>query len=459
MSDYRILCIDDDADFLIGMRMQFRGRFDVVTAASIEDGLSALRAQGVDLVLLDVELGQESGIGGIGSIKSLDPAIDVAMLSGVRDPRVIVEAVRAGAVDYLVKPVEVEQVEAIIVRQSAARRVRERYDALVETQNTSGRRSSIVHRSQTVARVLKQAEQLKGHGANVLIVGETGTGKELLARYIHRLEGDPRRPFIAVNCAAIPEELIEAELFGAEAGAFTGSVKRRIGKFELADGGDIFLDEIASLKVGLQAKILRVLQEGEFTRLGGNETIRANFRVIAATNEELEQKVSRGDFRMDLYHRIRVIQLLLPPLRERAEDIPLLIEHFLSKYAKDGVRKRFSEGAMSRLTAYNWPGNVRELANVVQSLGILAQDEVIDEAVFPSWCLNGCGRTALKDSEPLPAAEATVGTLKEYMAKAERRYIEYALRACGGDKSRAARTLDMGRTTLYAKMKELGMSL
>ena len=219
------------------------------------------------------------------------------------------------------------------------------------------------------------------------------------------------------------------------------------------------MDEIASLKVGLQAKILRVLQEGEFTRLGGNETIRANFRVIAATNEELEQKVSRGDFRMDLYHRIRVIQLLLPPLRERAEDIPLLIEHFLSKHAKDGVRKRFSEGAMSRLTAYNWPGNVRELANVVQSLGILAQDEVIDEAVFPSWCLNGCGRTALKESEPLPAAEATVGTLREYIAKAERRYIEYALRACGGDKSRAARTLDMGRTTLYAKMKELGMSL
>ncbi len=270
MSDYRILCIDDDADFLIGMRMQFRGRFEVATAASIEEGLSALRGQSVDLVLLDVELGQESGIGGIGAIKSLDPAIDVAMLSGVRDPRVIVEAVRAGAVDYLVKPVEVEQVEAIIVRQSAARRVRERYDALVETQNTSGRRSSIVHRSQTVARVLKQAEQLKGHGANVLVVGETGTGKELLARYIHRLEGDPRRPFIAVNCAAIPEELIEAELFGAEAGAFTGSVKRRIGKFELADGGDIFLDEIASLKVGLQAKILRVLQEGEFTRLGAN---------------------------------------------------------------------------------------------------------------------------------------------------------------------------------------------
>lgn len=457
MGAFRILCVDDDADFLVGMRMQLEGHFDFASAGSIEEALAVIERGPVDLVLLDVELGRENGIEGIRVIRSAGCSVDIAMLSGQRDPKIVVDAIRAGAVDYIVKPVEVEELLAICERQAANRRVRERYDALVETQNSNGHRSSIIHNGASIARILKQAEQLRGHGANVLVVGETGTGKELLARYIHRLEGDARRPFIAVNCAAIPENLIEAELFGAEAGAYTGSFKRRIGKFELADGGDIFLDEIGALKPGLQAKILRVLQEGEFCRLGGNETIRACFRVIAATNEPLEEKVAHGDFRMDLYHRIRVIQLSMPPLRERAEDIPALICHFLSKFAKSGSPKRFSDGAMARLVAYPWPGNVRELANVVQSLTILAHDDVIDEAVFPSWCLNGCGSARPVETSRLPEVSAAVGALKDYIARAEKHYIEFALRACGGDKSKAARTLAMGRTTLYAKMKELGM--
>lgn len=457
MNAYRILCIDDDPDFLIGMKMQLRGTCDLATATSIDAGLASLRSQPADLVLLDVNLGMESGVEGVRALKAAVPSVDVAMLSGERGPKVVAEAIRAGAIDYLTKPFESEELQAVIERQAAARRMRERYDALVETQNANGHRSSIVHKSASIARVLAQAEQLRGHGANVLVVGETGTGKELLARYLHRLEGQVQRPFIAVNCAAIPENLIEAELFGAEAGAYTGATRRRIGKFELADGGDIFLDEIGSLNAGLQAKILRVLQEGEFCRLGGNETIRATFRVIAATNEPLEEKVARGDFRMDLYHRLRVIQLSMPPLRERPEDIPALVEHYLRKFARGAEPKRFSEGAMTKLMAYNWPGNVRELANVVQSLTILATGDTIDESIFPSWCLNGCGTTATTATVPSPTVEATVGTLREYIAKAEKQYIEHALRVCDGDKSRAARTLDLGRTTLYAKMKELGL--
>lgn len=457
MTIFRILCVDDDADFLIGMRMQLKGVFSVSTATSIEEGLLSLRKQLPDLVLLDVGMERESGIEGTRRIKAEFPEVDVAMLSGQRDPKVVVEAIRAGAVDYLTKPFEVEELQAIVERQAVARKVRERYVALVETQNADCCSEGIIHCGEGIARILRQAEQLKGHGANVLIVGETGTGKELLARYIHRIEADERRPFIAVNCAAIPENLIEAELFGAEAGAYTGALKRRIGKFELADGGDIFLDEVGALNPGLQAKILRVLQEREFSRLGGNEMIRADCRVIAATNEPLEERVANGEFRMDLYHRLRVIQLRMPPLRERAEDIPALVQHFLKKFAKEGKTKQVSAEAMARLMAYHWPGNVRELANVVQSLTILAPGERIDETHFPSWALNDCRRTDEQEDVGLPMIDGGVGALYEYIARAERHYIEFALRANKGDKSKTAKVLQVGRTTLYGKMKELGM--
>ncbi len=454
----KILCIDDDTDFLISVRMQLRETYAVSTAGSIEEGIIALRRDAVDLVLLDVGLGDEDGIEGIRRICHAHPSANIAMLSGRRDPKTVVGALRAGAVDYLTKPIDRDELEAIITRQEQTRRVRERYAALVETQNCDDHRKHIIYTGDVIHQVLAQADQLKGHQANVLIVGETGTGKDLLARYIHRREGDSARPFIAVNCAAIPENLLEAELFGSEPGAYTGSVKRRIGRFELADGGDIFLDEIGALKLDLQAKILRVLQEGEFCRVGGNETIRADFRVISATNDLLEERVSRGEFRMDLYHRLRVIQLAMPPLRERIEDIPALVDHFLSQFVVHDVVKRMSAGAMGRLMAYHWPGNVRELANVVQSLTILAPGEVIEESIFPSWALNGCGSPACDgDHVPLPQQHATVATLKAYVARAERHVIEQTLHVVSGDKSKAAKRLEIGRTTLYAKMKELGM--
>lgn len=458
MSIHHILCIDDDRDFLVSMQLMLKGKFTVATAMTIEEGKESLRTQPADLVLLDVGLGCENGIEGIRRLKTDFPDTDVAMLSGQRDPKTVVESVRAGAIDYLTKPFEVEELEAIVERQAVARRMRERYEALVQTQNVDGATKGIIYKSEPVARILKQAEHLKGHGANILIVGETGTGKELLARHIHLLEGNMQRPFVAVNCAALPENLIEAELFGAEAGAYTGSVKRRIGKFELADSGDIFLDEVGVLKPGLQAKILRVLQEHEFCRLGGNETIHTNFRVIAATNEPLEEKVACGDFRMDLYHRIRVIQLTMPPLRDRLEDIPALVDNCLKRFAKDGVVKHLSSNAMARLMAYHWPGNVRELNNVIQSLTILAPGDVIDESHFPVWAMNGCGAPAAAVlPTQLPTVDIEIGALSDYIARAERQYIDFALRTCGGDKTKAARELKLGRTTLYGKLKDLGM--
>ena len=459
MKNYKILCVDDDEDFLANMRLKLYGFFSVLTANSVEQGIAVIKTSMVDLVLLDMSIGGESGLEGIRRFKSADSTVDVAFLSGQKDPRIIVDGVRAGAIDYLTKPFAIEELQAIVEKQMAARHMKERYDALVDAQNSSGSDVGIIYRSAAIGGILSQADQLKGHGANVLIVGETGTGKELLARYIHRIEGGTHRPFIAVNCAAIPENLIEAELFGVEPGAYTGALRRRLGKFELADGGDIFLDEIGSLKADLQTKILRILQEHEFCRVGGNETIEADFRVIAATNDALEERVSRGEFRMDLYHRLRVIQFTMPPLRDRTEDIAPLVDHFLRRFSKNGVVKRFTQEAMSRLMAYHWPGNVRELANVVQSMNILSSGERIDESVFPPWVLNGCTNGASSGELNLPTVELTVGALREYVARAERQYIQHALKVCNGDKSKAARSLNLGRTTLYGKMKELGIMM
>ncbi|MBT3181136.1 MAG: sigma-54-dependent Fis family transcriptional regulator [Deltaproteobacteria bacterium] len=457
MPRYKILCIDDDRDFLISLSLQLRDDYKVMTSESIDQGLQKLKEGMVDLVILDVNLGYEDGIEGIGRIKQQFPDLDIVMLSGNRDPKTVVNAIREGAVDYLTKPFDTDALTAIIERERKNKQIREKYEALVETQNSCSEHSEIIFKSQAIQRLLNQAGQLVGHHANVLIVGETGTGKELLARYIHRQEGDSSRPFVAVNCAAIPEQLLETELFGSEVGAYTGAVKKRIGKFELADQGDIFLDEIGALRLDLQAKILRVLQNGEFCRLGGNEMIRVNFRVVAATNEALEEKVSRGEFRMDLYHRIRVIQLSLPSLRSRVEDIAVLTNYALNKFSKDGVVKKMTHGAHARLMAYHWPGNVRELMNVVHSLTILAPNDLIDESVFPSWAMNGCSDITEDSPERLPPIDHTVCTLKEYVSRAERSYIEHSLNLFSGDKSKTARFMDVGRTTLYNKMKDLGM--
>lgn len=452
-----ILCIDDDADFLTSVKLTLKDSYDIFTASTIAEGIGILGKQRTDLVLLDVGMGNENGIEGIRRIKEASPRVDVVMLSGMRDPKAVVESIRAGAFEYLTKPFDRDELEAVIAKLQVTWGVRERYDALLEECDVQRRKKEFVHISVAVSRLLQQAAQLRGRSANVLIAGETGTGKELLARYIHRLEDNPRRPFVAVNCAAIPENLLEAELLGHEVGAFTGAVKRRIGKFELADGGDIFLDEISSLKKDLQAKILRVLEEGEFCRVGGNQLIRANVRVIAATNEPLEEKVARGEFRMDLYHRLRVIELNMPPLRERREDIPLLVEQFLRKFG-DKTPKNISPEAMEQLMAYHWPGNVRELQNVIHSLVILTPGDVVKKEHLPKWALNGCGST--NGTAPVfstPTTTEQVITLKEYVQKAEREYIERVLNQCEGDKTKTAQLLDVGRTTLYGKMKELGM--
>lgn len=453
---YNVLCIDDDADYLFNLKLDLKKMYTVYTATSLAAGLEILKDEYIDGVLLDVNLPDSIGVDGLKKIKSLHPSVDVVMVTAEKDPKFVVHAVREGSSDYLTKPYDMDEMIAILEKLQAVKTMRDRHDALIANLNPEDTRCRLLGSSPAFRDLLTQAARVKGHNANVLILGESGTGKELLARYIHGLEANSnRRPFIAVNCAAIPESLIESELFGHEKGSFTGAIGRKIGKFELANGGDIFLDEISTLKPDLQAKILRVLQEKEIVRVGGNQTVRTDFRVIAATNDDITSLVERNLFRMDLYHRLRVVQLVVPPLRERKEDIPMLVAYFLEKYSKDGKIKKITSNALSKLQNYIWPGNIRELENVIHSIAILTPSDIIEEKHLPHWALNGCGSNGKKAGAPGMPELTMSATFKEYVRRAERSYIEYILTVCNGDRSKAASVMDVGRTTLYAKLKEL----
>lgn len=461
---YNLLCIDDDPEFLFSIKLILKKKYNVLTTTSLADGLQEVKGGNIDLVLLDITLGcGESGLNGLRQIKQLSPETDVVMVTGARDPKLVVQAIRAGATDYLCKPFANEELTAVIEKHRVATEVRDRNKALIRELNPLDTRSRILGSSPSFRALLEKTAMVKGHDANILIQGESGTGKELLARYIHSLEKNSRRPFIAVNCAAIPEGLMESELFGHERGAFTGAHHRKVGKFELASGGDIFLDEISALHLDLQAKILRVLQEKEIVRVGGNTPISVNFRVISATNEDLNKKVANGRFRVDLYHRLRVVELQIPPLRERREDITLLIAYFLNKFGNAKNPKKISAEALRKLQEHQWPGNVRELENVIHSLTILSSGDVITEHDLPKWLTETFDtdvevRGIKDDSETLKLpADLNRVTLKDFVREAERIYIKKVLQMNGGDKSKTAASLNIGRTTLYSKLKELNL--
>jgi len=462
---YNILNIDDDPDILLSTKLTLKRKYDIFTASSLAEGLQEIKQNDIDLVLLDVNIGKnENGIEGLKQIKQLSPDTDVIMVTGHKEPKSIVQAVRSGAADYICKPLTKEELLAIVEKHKSIKDIKDRHNALIEELNPVDTRSRIMGSSPAFRALLDKANRLKGHTANILIHGESGTGKELLARHVHSLEKNSRRPFIAVNCAAIPEGLIESELFGHERGAFTGAHHRKIGKFELSNGGDIFLDEISSLKQSLQAKILRVLQEKEIVRVGGNSHVPVDFRVISATNDNLADKVEIGEFRVDLYHRLKVVELNIPPLRDRIEDIPLLIAYFLDKFARGGKPKKITPEAIKRLQEYSWPGNVREIENVMHSLSILCPGEVITSRHLPQWAkeqdLESTDANAIAydpdEIVKLPDNLSSV-TIREFIRRAERIYIKRALDINNGDKTKTAELLNMGRTTLYGKLKELQM--
>lgn len=441
----KILAIDDDPAFLQFLKFSLEAHARVTTCSHPEKALLLLKKNRVDMILLDISLGNDNGIDLLKRIKKENPETDIVMLTAHKDPKMIVECVRNGAFDYLVKPFEVEELLAILVKLKPIYHMREKNQAFIHAFSRSHQK--MMGESPAFQKILKQASRVKGHTATVLIEGESGTGKELLARYLHALEESPSRPFIAVNCAAIPDTLIESELFGYERGAFTGAHARKMGKFEMAHDGDLFLDEISSLKWELQAKILRVLQEKEISRLGSQETISINFRLIAATNEDLGQLVDQGKFRRDLYHRLRVIPLKVPPLRERKKDIPLLAHFFLKKYDPQGTHT-LHPTLLQTLMDYHWPGNIRELEHLIQSLVILSSQAEIKKGDLPDWIL----KKDKKDSffAPLPESPKS---LHGYLAHVEKEYISHILKLTHGDKTKAATFLKMSRTGLYERLK------
>jgi DNA-binding NtrC family response regulator len=374
------------------------------------------------------------------------------MLSGYKDPKFIVDSIKVGASDYLYKPSPYEELISVIERNLAKKKITDRNEALVEYYNEPIQNVQIIGTSHIMQDLLEKTKKLKTHDASVLIEGESGTGKEVLARHIHALEGNPKRPFIAVNCAAIPDALIESELFGHEKGSFTGAFKRKIGKFELANGGDLFLDEVNSLSPDFQAKLLRVLQEKEFFRVGGNESVKVSLRIIAATNRDLYQECLRGNFREDLLYRLRVIKFTIPPLRSRIEDVEPLTQHFVCKHSKDRIKKRISRDVIKKLQWHTWPGNIRELENVIQSVLIMSQNDEIQVSDLPDWIQNGTTNATEPNKAETFTYEKLNQSLKKFMCDQEQDYIRKVLEQNDGNLTKTAQSLKVSRTTLYKRM-------
>ena len=436
-----VLIVDDEANILSSLQAALgREGYQVDGAGSLAEARTRL-SEAYDFVLLDVSFPEGSGLDLLAEIMGGAPETVVIMMSGHATIEAAVKATRLGAFDFLEKPLALERL--LVLMRNASRTLM----LAAETRRLRAAWANpIVGRSKAVQHLLREIERAGPAPARVLIEGEHGTGKELVARALHAASPRREMPFVAVNCAAIPDDLIESELFGHERGAFTGATQARRGRFEEAHGGTLFLDEVGDLTPRAQTKLLRVLQEGELSRLGGNRTIRVDVRVIAATNRDLAKAVQAERFREDLYFRIAVIPISVPALRERADDIPLLVEHFAAQVARETGRrpKKFAPGALEALARHSFPGNVRELRNLVERLVIMSPGA----GVSPEDALAVLPRAQRAPESPARISEA----VQDF----ERRQIEEALAAEGGNMTRAAARLGLERSHLYKKLKKLG---
>jgi two-component system response regulator AtoC len=447
-----VLVIDDEPGVRESLREIFKRDFEVLEAEDGAAGLELVRSRRVDVALLDVRLPGERGPVILPKLLALDDSIAVILMTAVPDVRTAVDTIKAGAYDYIVKPFDVDEL-LLLVKQAAQQRVLEREVCYLRAElDRAHGFDSLVGRHPAMVRLYEQIAQVAQTHATVLVSGESGTGKELVARAIHRQSPRRDQPLVAVNLAAVPEGLFESELFGHEKGAFTGAHSRKLGKFELAHGGTLFLDEVGSLRVDLQAKLLRALQEREVERLGGTRTIPVDVRVIAATNEDLRQLVRARAFREDLFYRINVAALTIPPLRERKDDIPILVEHFIRKYAREFKKdvRGISRGALPSLAAYDWPGNVRELENVIERSVALATRPVIRLDDLPL-------DLAIRDEPTGGVGSGATLSLKEARDRFEQVYILRALERENWNQSRAARRLGVHRNTLLARLAGWGI--
>jgi two-component system response regulator AtoC len=451
-----VLVVDDEEGVRDSIRMILEGNCDILEAPDGASAIAILQSREVDVVMLDQRMPGESGTTVLPRIRALDPTIVVILATAVRDVRTAVEAMRLGAYDYLVKPFDVDDI-LLLVQRALEKRALERQVLRLRTALAGGGFEAgdrtfhgMVGRHPEMARIYQLITQIAETPTTVLITGESGTGKELVARAIHQ-RSRAGQPFVAVNVAAIPEALVESELFGHEKGAFTGAHARKLGKFELAHGGTIFLDELGSLRLDLQTKLLRALQEREIERLGGIRSVPIDVRVVAATNVNLRQAVRKGMFREDLYYRLNVVPVHVPALRERREDIPFLVEHFVRKVARECRRQvdGVSAGALEVLTRYDWPGNVRELENVIHRAVVLAGGPVVMLRDVPLDVAMPETGSRLTEDTGLP--------LREACDQFERQYVLRVLERVQWNVSRAARLLGVHRNTVLTKLSVWGI--
>ena len=468
----KVLLIDDEADVQYSFRRIFDSpEIEVTTANSGEEGISLVPRVRPDLVIMDIRMGGISGLETLRRLRDSYPKLLVIMMTAYGTTQTAIEAMKLGAYDYLLKPFDVPRLKEIVTNAlKAARDMKQvvSYQPLLESEDYD---VGIVGRSQGMQNVFKLIGQVASSDATALITGESGTGKELVARAIYHHSRRAEQPFLAINCAAIPEQLLESELFGHERGAFTGANVQRVGKFEQCNHGTIFLDEIGDMPLGPQTKILRVLQSGTFERVGGNQSIKVDVRVIAATNKPLEEAVASKSFREDLFYRLNVVRIELPALRNRADDIPLLVNYFLKKYAQRQKQrpKSIAPDVVGVLEGYHWPGNVRELENVVQRALVVAKGDAILAADLPVEIAGRRpaaakpGTTSATTADDLPGLARALfhwarrDPKTKIIPAVERELVVEALKETKGNQVQAAKLLGITRATLRKRVEKFGI--
>ena len=457
-----ILIVDDEINTCQGLARALKYEWGTETASNGREALKIFEKKSIDLVLTDVKMPGMSGIELLKELKELKPQVPVIVMSAYNETETVVEAVKAGAYDFITTPFRLDDLEGVLktagksltalqlVRPVSAPSPKEAIAALKPAQNLG-----VIGSSNAMEKVMHTVLQVAPARSSILITGESGTGKEVIAKAIHAASPRVNRPFITLHCAALNTNLLESELFGHEKGAFTGANDKRIGRFEAADGGTLFLDEIGEIDASTQVKLLRVLESRSFERVGGHETIYSDVRLLAATNRDLRKMVAEGTFREDLYYRLDVINLHLPPLRSRREDIPALLQHCLLAAVKENelAVQGFTADCMARLCTYDWPGNVRELRNVVERMAVLSHQEYLDLPDLPDHILLGdCLSAENEESEK----EETENSFD--VAENEKMLILKALKESGNNRTEAAERLGMSRRTLHRRLKEYGIT-
>ena len=448
----RILVVDDELSIVEVLKALLRREgYDVKTASDGTEALGLLKNEKFDLMISDIRMRPMDGISLLQQVRQIQEHLAVIMMTAYATVETAVEAMKSGAFDYICKPFKIDELLLTVQRALSYELALAENEALKETFRSTKYHYGMVGDSETMQKVYEMVEKIAKTESTVLILGESGTGKELVAKALHSVSRRSAMPFVPVNCAAIPETLLESELFGYLKGAFTGANKDKKGLFESAQGGTLFLDEIGTLPLAMQSKLLRVLQEREILPIGGTKSLAVDVRIVAATNEKLEAKVKAGQFREDLFYRLSVIPIELPPLRDRASDVPLLVNHFL-----DGVNQKehrsitIDKMAIRALRAYHWPGNVRQLENVLMRAGALCEGNIITLNDLPAEVQNAVNNDAGATPEE-GTSQFRGSSLKLFLRAKERDYISFVLQQCGGNKEKAAETLGISLATFYRK--------